>query len=481
MAKNVDTDADQDSLSASRAFADYKVKVFLDANVVLEGKPLAGLPWEDIDPEGPILALLTPQVLSEVDSKKRDGRLARIARSFNQLIASVALGGPPVVLREASPRVALALATCNRIDWDQYDDLDPDDGDSRVVAEILHARDLASEEKLLVSQDIKPLAFATRHGIGAFRITDTWLRSPEPSPQDKTIQRLQHRVRELEVTEPELEVEITFGTSDPVTLYRVADLSPDEREAIKRKILGKNRKPSQSRQTGAFGISSPLMDYNYDSSLDRRYATYRDTTLPAFMNAYERKIERLYNQIPFTVRIANVGHVRADKFVAAIESSEGWLHHKFVFVPPQGPPSPSPRSSLDYLQRGINPIHVPSRVGRHEVEFVEGKDRTPLIVVNCEDFRHGQEWVFNGVFALDAHQDAPASIIARVTASNLHGAVEAKATIAKHIEIVGVFDLINTETLRVERDLLMQDVLDRAIESESYRSIEFDKGDDDDD
>lgn len=480
MPEDLDTDVDRDSLPASHAFADYKVKVFLDANVVLEGKPLAGLPWEEIDAEGPILALLTPQVLSEVDSKKRDGRLGKIARSFNQLIAPVALGGPPVLLREASPRVALSLATCNRIDWDQYDDLDPSHGDSRVVAEILHARDVAPEEKLLVSQDITPLAFATRHGLKTFRIPDTWLRPPEPSPQDKTIQRLQHRVRELEITEPELQVEITFGKPDPVTLFRVADLSPDEREAIKRKILGKNRKPSQSRRSDAFGMYNPVLNYDYDSSLDDRYATYRDVTLPSFMNDYELKIERLYNQIPFTVRIANVGAIRADKFVAEIESSEGWLHHKFVFVSPVGPPSPRPRSSLDYLHRGINPMHVPPRVGRHEIEFVEGRDRTPLIVVNCEDFRHGQEWVFNGVFALDARQDAPASIIARVTASNLHGAVEERASIAKQIETVGVLDLIDSDTLRVGRELLMQDVLDQAIKSESYNAIEFDNGEDDD-
>lgn len=483
MATDVDSNTNQGGLSASRAFADYKVKVFLDANVVLEGKPLAELPWQDIDPEGPILALLTPQVLSEVDSKKRDGRLGKIARSFNQLIAPVALGGTPVLLREASPRVALALAICDRIDWDQYDDLDPDDGDSRVVAEILQTRDLGSQEKLLVSQDIKPLAFATRRGLRTFRISDTWLRPVEPSPQDKAIQRLKQRVQELELTEPELEVEITFGQAEPMRLYRVADLSPDERDVIKRKILTKNRKPSQSRRSGGLAMYGSGLDYDYDSSLDDRYATYRDRALPAFMDVYEKNIERLYNQIPFTVRIANVGHVRADKLVAEIESSEGWLHHKFVFMSPQGPPSPTPRSSLGHLyDRGINPMHVPPRVGRHEIEFVEGKDRTPLITVNCEDFRHGQEWVFTGVFALDVRNEMPASVTARVTASNLHGAVKETVTIAKQIEAVAVFDLINSESLRVERELAMQDVLDQAIKTENYSTIEFDTvGEDDED
>ena len=59
---------------------------FLDTNVILEGKPLAELPWSDIDPRGPILVLLTTTVLSEVDSKKRDGRLGVHARKFNRLL-----------------------------------------------------------------------------------------------------------------------------------------------------------------------------------------------------------------------------------------------------------------------------------------------------------------------------------------------------------------------------------------------------------
>lgn len=474
MATDAASNTNQGGLSVSRAFADYKVKVFLDANVVLEGKTLAELPWQDIDSEGPILALLTPQVLSEVDSKKRDGRLGKIARGFNQLIAPVALGGTPVLVREASPRVALALAICDRIDWDQYDDLDPDDGDSRVVAEILQTRDLGSQEKLFVSQDIKPLAFATRRGLRTFRISDNWLRPVEPTPQDKAIQRLKQRVQELELTEPELKVEVTFGQAKHLRLYRVADLSPDERDVIKRKILTKNRKPSQSRRSGGLAMYSAGLGYDYDSSLDDRYATYRDRTLPAFMDLYERNIERLYNQIPFSVRIANVGHVRADKLVVEIESSEGWLHHKFVFMSPQGPPSPTPRSSFDHLYRGMNPMYVPPRVGRHEIEFVKGNDRTPLIIVNCEDFRHGQEWLFTGVFALDVRDIMPASVTARVTASNLHGAVKETFTMTKQIEDVTVFDLINSESLLIERELAMQDVLDEAIKTENYSTIEFD-------
>ena len=453
-----------EATSASTAFSGYPVKLFLDANVVLEGKPLEELPWADINNEGPLLALLTPQVLVEIDAKKRDGRLGKIARAFNRLIASVALGGPPVIIREAMPRVALALARCDRIPWDNYDDLDPEDGDSRVVAEALHVQNVPSEEKILVSQDIKPLAFATRHGLQAHHISESWLRPVEATPQDKRIQQLQQRVRDLEKNEPELEVQVEIGQPDPAIVYRITDLSPEERTEIKDTIFGMNPKPRQERSSS----SVHLYGYDYDSSLDERYETYRDITVPAFIHTYERKVELLFNQIPFSIQVSNVGQIRADKFVVEIESSEGWLNDKFVFVLPAGPRAPTPRSPIFDFQIPLNDIQPFSKAGRHEVELVEGPDRSQKIVANCEDFRHGQVWTLEGILGLDSHSEAPATISVRVTAANLHGTVKATGNIEKTIERLRVFDLIDRESLKVTRDVPMQAVIDLVTQSENF-------------
>jgi hypothetical protein len=89
---------------------------------------------------GAILLLFVPQVLKEVDSKKRDGRLAKHAREFNRLIAPAAETGGVVRLVDGPPFVDLALAVTNRIDWDQLDDLDPDEPDARVVAQVLNEK-----------------------------------------------------------------------------------------------------------------------------------------------------------------------------------------------------------------------------------------------------------------------------------------------------------------------------------------------------
>ncbi|WP_042775881.1 hypothetical protein [Sinorhizobium fredii] len=79
-------------------YDEYKVKAFLDANIIREGRPLSELPWQEIDADGPILALLTPTAIKEIDSKKHDGRTGRVARAFNRLFSPVAAGGPPIVV-----------------------------------------------------------------------------------------------------------------------------------------------------------------------------------------------------------------------------------------------------------------------------------------------------------------------------------------------------------------------------------------------
>ena len=164
------------------AYDEYKVKAFLDTNIILEGRALAELPWEEIHALGPIIALITPTAIKEVDSKKQDGRIGRRAREFNKLIAPVAAGGPPIVIHESGPRVELALSYSVRIPWNLHDDLDPDDGDSRIVAEMLHAREITDAGKLLISQDIKPIALAANYDLETKHVSEKWLRQMEPAP-----------------------------------------------------------------------------------------------------------------------------------------------------------------------------------------------------------------------------------------------------------------------------------------------------------
>lgn len=439
----------------------YALKSFLDANVVLEGRDLSELPWMELHADGPILALITPKAMEEIDAKKRDGRLGKHARAFNRLIASSISSGAPVVLREAAPRVELCLAVCDRIPWGDYDELDPDDGDARIVAETLHARGVPHAEKRLVSHDIKPIAFAAGRGLMTHHISDDWLRPPEPGPADKEIQRLKQQVRELRSAEPEISIEIEIDSERPVCLHRLEPLSPEATAAAIALVRRETKGPSRQSQWGLGG------DYfNHDSSFDDRFDEYLNTTIPEFFANYAERLQGAFNQRSFTVRVMNVGAIRADHVVVELRASGGRLHDKFVFIPPGGPRAPQPRSPL----AGMTTIRdlISPHVGRHEFAFSDPPARDRRITANCADFRHGQTWTFDGVMALEVDHDGPAELSVRVTAANLHG----ECSKVERLELVAtpgsVTEFVDLSALRFVASPLFDDAR-RALDEKKIR------------
>jgi hypothetical protein len=135
-------------MNAPIDFPTYSTIVFLEGIVALEGKSISTLPWGEIDSSGPLLILIVPQVMSEIDKRKRDGRLGKRAREFNRLVGPAVESGGAVRIVDGPPAVDVAFAICDPINWDNLDDLDRDERDARVVAQILHTRGISSDRKL---------------------------------------------------------------------------------------------------------------------------------------------------------------------------------------------------------------------------------------------------------------------------------------------------------------------------------------------
>lgn len=451
----------------------YKVKAFLDTNIILECRPLAELPWQEIDADGPILALVTPTAIKEIDSKKQDGRIGKRAREFNRLIASVAAGGPPIVLRDSAPRVELALSRAIRIPWDQHDDLDPDDGDSCIVAEVLHAKDMSVAGKLIVSHDIKPIAFASNYDVPTLHVSDSWLRQPEPHPKDREIQKLNQQLAQYQATEPAFAIVIKLIDAEPVAVVRIEDLTDAECATIQRQIHDLNPPVEQDR--GLYGIASSLG--TYDHSYDERFKAYRKR-VPIFMANYAQRLERLFNQARFRLKVVNTGKVQAENLLVEVAVTNGWLHDRFVFVSPQGPTRPTPREIPIIPMKNFHSM-IPTRVGRHEFQYKEAPNCSRGFSVTCEDFRHGQEYVFEGVVSFDARATATTEISVAVSASNFRGTAHHAKTVERKIETLHFSKLIHLNTLKITAPVPMQAFLD----NQDYKVIDWkaldDEGEDD--
>ncbi|TPI30530.1 hypothetical protein FJW07_29110 [Mesorhizobium sp. B3-1-9] len=410
----------------------YSSIVFIDSMIALEGKPLEKLPWHELDATGPILVLVVPQVNAEIDKRKRDGRLAKRARTFNRLIAPAAETAAPHQIASGPPAVEIAIARPTRINWDQYDDLDPGEGDDRVVAQILHARDVPEERKRLLTHDTNPIAIGSRHGLKSWRMPDHWLLEPEPSLSDKEVVRLKARVRELEEAQPSIDVSLQFPLPQPKTIFRVEPVPSDARRAITAHVIQRN--PSQDDDSPY----SLRRDYSYGD----RYRDYRAKVVPAYTASVHRFLEVLYAQIPFTFNLKNVGSLQAESLVIRLTSKGGSLHNRFTYYPIFGPAAPKPRSSI-YPIRFAENARSPLVVGRHEMQFAIGPNRTPIVEIHCADFRHGRSWQFEGIATIDPQHEGPFAIEVEVTASNMRGIRTEVFDFARTVENARIGDLVD--------------------------------------
>jgi hypothetical protein len=439
--------------------------VLIDTNVILEGKDLKDLPWDEIDPSGPILVLLLPTLLQEVDSKKRDGRLGVRARDFNRLVAPLASKVDFITVRDENPRVDIAFALCSKIQWHIYDELDPNEGDSRLVAEALHIKNYAKEDLILISQDINPLILSRRQGLSTFHLSESWLAKMEQSPHEKELAKLKRQVADYAKTEPEFEVVASLPNEPPV-IYSVERLDKGEADALQKKVLEENPRPTQVRdQFNHIGLGG-----SYDHSLNDRYDKYKTKTVPAFVEHLNEKLELLYGQIPFRFTLKNIGKVRAENLHVEVRCAHGWLNQR-VIVSGSYPQAPKAKSS--FSPPDFSKFHRPDPpVGRHEVE-VEKISKSHMFTAQCAEFRQGQLWEFEGVLWLDPNLEQNTTVVLTVTASNYHGAFKDVLKVPKAIQKAKVFDLIEFDGRAKIHPHTYNMVID-AIDKQAYDLIEWD-------
>lgn len=454
----------------------YPVVVFIDSNIALECSALGGLPWKEISATGPILVLVVPTVMQEVDSKKNHARLGDHARRFNRTLRPLLQGEATVLVRESpAPRVEIALTYCTRVDWEQYPELDRDEPDACVVAQALSAQGPSPESCVVVSQDIRPLHLARRHGLKIHQVSETWLRPKEVSEAEKKAANLQRQLDAMKDREPQLSLHL--GTSQPsVDVHRIKALSPEERRAIQETILRLSPMPKQqhSELTSIMG--------NYDHTLDERYANWERKKVPHFVRDYERKIELNYGQLKIRFRIENTGQVPAESLLIRLTATGGWFNERYVLASPSGPSAPRPerRSLMEiHMQRTLHDsIRSMAQPGKHEFVVLDDPKRSLEVQIACMDFRHGLAYEYAVIGRADPHADE-FRIDAGVTAANLYGEAKTSIVVQRNLKDSSVADLVDMSTMRFKQTPDVDGHLEKAISASDSSAFEFDESRDD--
>ncbi|MCX8476763.1 MAG: hypothetical protein MT490_13270 [Sphingomonas sp.] len=441
----------------------YKRVLALDTQMVFEARPLEQLDWASIS-AGPILLLVLPQVSAEIDARKRDGRLGQRARDFNRMLEPSIESGGATRLVEAPISVDLAYVPATRIDWDQLDDLERDNGDDRIVAQALHALIDHPSRIEVLSFDSRPRAAARRHGLSALRPNESWLLDPEPSPADRRVAELEQRVRLLQASEPQLRLAIRMLSEPPLMRCRVSPLAAELIEPLARMVLARHPR----EHTGFMSVGLHVND-----SYDQEYDDYAAELVASDIPNIHHGLARQFSQYGFEVRIENYGAVAAEHLTLELRSGNAILHAAPYLVDIFGPPPPSTRS--DWYNRIPNLGQQLMRPDRASFALEESEDPEVQIEHRCQDFRHGRVHTLNGVIELVDATGAAAHLEARLTASNMRGDVVGRLIVPVIEKERALGDLIDLDQLACReapptRDLLVPLLEDDLDAIRRYRN-----------
>jgi hypothetical protein len=417
---------------------DFTSVYFIDSMVVLECKPINELPWSELDSVGPVLILVVPQVNAEVDKRKRDGRLQKRARSFNRLISTAVDSGKPTLISSSVIDVYIGVALCEKINWTEFDDLDPQEGDHKVVAQVLKEKYISRCDKTFLSHDSNPLFLARKYGLTCKRLPESWLLPSEPHPKEKEITSLKQRLSELEAKEPSLDLHLSFMPRQNITVLKIEPLTIGEKRAIINHLLRKN--PEMNQNLGFSAIAS-----NFDHDYSKRYREYATVSVPEYADQLHLSLEKLFSQIKFDLRLSNIGHISAQDLFVSVNAKGGEFNKDFDFSGIIDPAAPVPKSSLlEKLDlRNAFTQDIRKTPERYEVTFVNEPEACTAMQIQCLNFRQGQEWLFSGALKIDPRAEKSLEIFAEITASNLHGKKILNYNLDFKIKSCSIFEAIS--------------------------------------
>lgn len=427
----------------------------LDTQMVFEARPLTQLPWSALS-SGPILLVILPQVCSEADARKRDGRLGTRARELNRMLdPSIELGGATQLVAEPV-RVDIAYVPAGRPDWDRLDDLERENGDDRIVAQALHAKIDNPSRIEILSFDSRPRAGARRHGLGALKPDETWLLDPEPSPADRRVADLERRVQLLQANEPLLRLAIRTVETQPLVRIRVPQLPAEGVKPVVRIILAKNRREQNS---GYFDLGLNR-NPDYDSDYDDYSRHLGEIDIPNI----HLGVARFFSQHGIEVEIENAGVMTAEHVAVELRSGNAVLHRAPFIVDIFGPPAPSVHRDL---LANIRNLHGQlDRPDRTTFALKGSDDPSVQLEYRCQDFRHGRSQIITAVIEPTDRSGGVINIEVRVTAANMRGEVVERLSVPILVQDRALGELIGLDNLSLKVDPPIRDLLAPLLRSE---------------
>ncbi|MGV8941506.1 MAG: hypothetical protein ACOH1P_08205 [Lysobacter sp.] len=392
-----------------------------DTNFFIQCKDPGEIGWALVSDADEVQLVVLNEVHREIDRLKSggNGRRAKRARAISsQLRGLVVSGEDEIEMRGSGPAVSLRLAP--RLDpaREKPNGFDPTSADERIAEEAKACSDsFFNGELALLSHDGMPLRAAHLMGMPICAVPDEWLLPPEPSEQDRAIQKLNERLAALEKQAPRIEVRLDEEGESSITgtLVCFPPLSPEFLESVVDAIRSK------------FPIKRPSTGGMATASIENLFRGFDPSPTAAHIQKYETEyqewLEKLEDFLSRLPRIHSLRGAAVEAFLVLSNSGSTPAEHLVVDVTAMGPvrlqepverderevptlphpPSPAPTRGFGSLfDNPIAPLFRDNFAGmrfptpraardRHEFywEFDDPERASRHCRGQCEDFRHG--------------------------------------------------------------------------------------------
>lgn len=450
-----------------------------DTNFFIQCKDAVEIDWSLVSDADKVVLVVLNEVHREIDRLKGGGNTRRARRSrtiSSQLRNLIVAGQDESEIKASGPTLSLMLAPKLDPKRAKPDDYDPTSADERIAEEAKACSERFFDGKLtLLSHDGMPLRAGQLMGVDVCPVPDAWLLPPEPSDQDKAIQKLNERVATLEKQSPDISLRLDDEGANSITgmLTYYPPLPDDFIDEVMNAI--KDAFPVPRPSTGRATSSLENMVRGFDptpSEADiRTYEKERQEWIQETADFISRLPDihsRMADGIEAHLILSNSGatpaeHLVVDVFaMGSIRLQEPVDEDDRIEIPtlPQ-PPEPRRNSLFGGLYDRIDAsafrdpmtnfrFHT-TRIARDRHEFYwdfdEPEARSEHCRGECEDFRHGlKDERIQVLLRFDEPKDTAVAgaIKIVVSARNMPASVERVIPVRIDIEVGNSQDLIRS-------------------------------------
>lgn len=309
---------------------DRTLLVVPDANVLIHGKALVDLPWQELKRDR-IEVVFVPPVVRELDKlKNQTGRPNKAARQISSDVRAL-IGQPEhrVTIGRSKPQLSKRLEL-RRVEAMLNPVLKADHADHALINYALWLAE-QGEDVLLLTDDTICGTTASEVGLAVHFLPETWLRTPEPDEKTKENSRLKAENQRLRAAEPEIEIGFVDGRGEVLTaldvrVERWRELDDGEVAALMETIacecpiatsFDRPRRATDQMASIIERISSTsalAFRDRYEPATPEEIERYRDKEYPEWLADVEEELRTLHEGLldrtdwpRFGVSLGNVG------------------------------------------------------------------------------------------------------------------------------------------------------------------------------